>query len=87
MARDAFVDLTPLLSLEPFYSLGYDYMEILSLFLTSAFIITGPQDCLEDTQQKIQDVNMQLIAIGTVSRKNNVILQIEKEQAELFRLK
>ncbi len=38
--KGCIVDLTPLLSLEPFYSLGYDYMEILSLFLTSAFIIT-----------------------------------------------
>jgi len=66
---DIFEELTP------FHQLGYNLDETLSLFLTSAYIITGPVDSEEKIRQKVINSGMQYYTIGRIISQPKIILQ------------
>lgn len=84
--KGASISLDVFEKLAPFHHLGYTLEEILSLFLTSAFIITGPKSAEEKIRQNVLNSKMQYHNLGTILHQQKMFIQFGEEYSEFLSL-
>lgn len=85
--KGAEIDIEKILIPEKLAQLGYSTVEFSKMYLTTAFLITAPQNNLTKIHDICEEFKMKCYEIGEIIAEKSIYLRSDDETAELFKVK